>query len=116
MKTIAKLCVAACIALGVGSTSSVAQTSGLQSQLSVAVTMSPHAESVSAVSISPLLGVKYAFENNWFIGGHVGVSYVSVDRKSYGTESSFNVGNPILMAGYNTLISSSTLSADVALL
>lgn len=91
-----------------------AQNSGLHSHISAAVTMSPNAESVSALSIGPLLDIKYAFENIWFIGGQVGVSYVSLDRKSYGKESSVNVGNPILMAGYTNPFSSEHVSTDIA--
>lgn len=94
------------------SNKSFSQNNGFEYSLNFGFTLTPNGENVSAFSISPLLEVKYFLGKNHFIGGQLGLTYVSLNRNGYENQTSFDIGNPILMAGFANHQLLNNLSAD----
>ena len=93
----------------------LAQTKSFDLRSSIALTFTPYAEDISTTSISPLLILKYNLNKDYYIGTKLGVSYVKLNRKNYGTENSFDIGNLIVSAGIKNAIDFHNIKTDATL-
>lgn len=78
-----------------------AQDAGFNVRTSIAFSLAPASEEVSAASVSPILGARYTFANGFHIDTEVGLAALRLIRSGYGTTNNVRIGNPMLSGGYH---------------
>jgi hypothetical protein len=77
-----------------------AQNTGFIAKSSVAISLAPVSDEVSAASVSPILGARYTFTNGFHFEAQAGLTALRLNRIGYGSTNNVRVGNPILAGGY----------------
>lgn len=91
------------------------QTKNFELKTSIALAFTPSAEDISTTSISPLIIFNYNLSAGYLIGAKFGASYVSLNRKNYKNENSFDIGNIIVRGGLINAIDYDNIKTDATI-